>query len=160
MSWESSSQGGGSPRTCTEEAKPRREHCRRQPEGRASVCARPTGRGRECCQCGSVASSNVANFQLGIGNAKLPNGMLPNCRTDSRQTTERFFAKLPNGYCAASVILILCSRYGKKLQKSASCGLCVLDRGQKTEDKGFRTLDGCGSAELMVTYRRFQKREK
>ena len=32
----------GSPRTCTEEAKPRREHCRRQPEGRASVCARPT----------------------------------------------------------------------------------------------------------------------
>ena len=23
-------------------------------------------RGWECCQCGSVASSNVANFQLGI----------------------------------------------------------------------------------------------
>ena len=22
---------------------------------------------RKCCQCGSVASSNVANFQLGIG---------------------------------------------------------------------------------------------
>ena len=44
--------------------------------------------GRKCCQCGNVASSNVANFQLGIGNAKLPNGMLPNCRTDSRQTTE------------------------------------------------------------------------
>ncbi len=43
---------------------------------------------RECCQCGNVASSNVASFQLGIGNAKLPNGMLPDCRTDSRQTTE------------------------------------------------------------------------
>ena len=35
----------------------------------------------ECCQCGNVASSNVANFQLGIGNAKLPNGFTPNYRT-------------------------------------------------------------------------------
>ena len=50
---------------------------------------------------GSVASSNVASFQLGIGSAKLSNGMLPNYRTDSRQTTERFHAKLPNGYCVA-----------------------------------------------------------
>ena len=28
---------------------------------------RPTGRGRKCCQCGNVASSNVANFQSGAG---------------------------------------------------------------------------------------------
>ena len=27
----------------------------------------PHRAGRKCCQCGSVASSNVANFQLGIG---------------------------------------------------------------------------------------------
>ena len=26
----------------------------------------PHRAGRKCCQCGSVASSNVANFQLGI----------------------------------------------------------------------------------------------
>ena len=30
--------------------------------------ARPTEWGRKCCQCGSVASSNVANFQLGYSN--------------------------------------------------------------------------------------------
>ena len=29
--------------TCTAEAKPRREPCRRQPEGRASVCAAQAG---------------------------------------------------------------------------------------------------------------------
>ena len=58
--WDSSRPGGGSPRTCTEEAKPRREHCRRQPEGRASVCARPTGRG-----------GSVANVEM------LPVPMLP-----------------------------------------------------------------------------------
>jgi len=28
----------------------------------------PHRAGRECCQCGSVASPNVANFQLGIEN--------------------------------------------------------------------------------------------
>ena len=31
---------------------------------------------------------------------------------------------------------------------------------EKTEDKGFRTLDGCGIAEFMLVCRRFQKTEK
>ena len=38
--------------------------------------------------------------------AKLPNEVLPNCRTVLRQTTEWYFAKLPNGYCCATDIML------------------------------------------------------
>ena len=67
----------------------------------------PHRAGWKCCQCGSVASSNVANFQLGIGR-----------------------------------------------------GYRTEDRRQRTEDLGRWTLDDCGITEFMITYRRFQKREK
>ena len=38
------------------------------PHHAARLESAPYRGGRKCCQCGSVASSNVANFQLGIEN--------------------------------------------------------------------------------------------
>ena len=109
----------------------------------------------ECCQCGSVASSNVANFQLGIGNAKLPNGMLPNYRMECCQTTERLLRGI--GYF--DIMFAIWQKNYRKPRHAAYVFLTE-DRRRRTEDLGHWTLDGCGIAEFMVTYRRFQKREK
>jgi len=102
---------------------------------------------------GSVANVGVLPVpMLPVSNWGLA---APNYRTVFRQTTERLLRGI--GYF--DIMFAIWQKNYRK-PRHAAYAFLTEDRRRRTEDLGHWTLDGCGIAEFMVTYRRFQKREK